>query len=393
MKRIPVALVVAALCPTGIASAQTTTDVGAIIARIERDVRPVADPRGDPISLEAYMQSLHVPGVSIAVVDSGRIAWTKTYGWADVEGKRHVTPETRFQAAAMSTPVASAAALKLVEQGNLSLDTDINLTLKSWKLPANELTANTPVTLRMLLTHTGGLNVVGFPGYVSSVAVPTVQQVLDGVPPANTAAVRVDMAPGTRWRYSGGGVTIAQLVMTDVTQESFAALVRRLVLDPAGMTSSGYEQPLPEALAPSAAVAYDGNGAAVSGRWHTYPELMDSGMWTTASDLARYIIEVQRAYAGQSKMISQATARAMLTPGPGPWPGWGLGVEMAGAGDSLRFTHPGSNAGYRGQFVGWVTGGRGIVVLTNGANGGEIVRAIILSIAREYDWAGLRPRR
>jgi CubicO group peptidase (beta-lactamase class C family) len=388
------ALAIAAICcPDAAVFAQTSADVEALLARIERDVRPAADPRGSPISLEAYMQRLHVQGVSIAVVDSGRIAWTKTYGWADVDGKRRVTPDTRFQAAAMSTPVASTAALRLVEQGRLSLDKDINLALKSWRLPANELTAKTPVTLRMLLTHMGGFTLTGFPGYASGAAIPTVPQILEGVPPANTTAVRVGLEPGTKWRYSGGGVTIAQLLMTDVTGESFATLVRRLVLDPAGMKSSGYEQPLPDSLASLAAVGYDDNGVALNGRWRTYPVLMDSGMWTTASDLARYIIEMQRAYAGHSQMITQATAQAMLTPGPGPSPGWGLGIEMSGAGNSLRFGHAGANAGYRGHFVGWVTGGRGIVVLTNGNNGAQVANAIILSIAREYDWPGLGSRR
>jgi CubicO group peptidase (beta-lactamase class C family) len=217
--------------------------------------------------------------------------------------------------------------------------------------------------------------------------VPTVPQILDGTPPANTAAVRVDVAPGTIWRYSGGGMTIAQLLMTDVTGEPFPELVRRLVFVPAGMTLSTYEQPLPANLAGVAASGYTMNGVEIAGKSHTYPEMMAAGLWTTASDLGRYIIEVQRAYDGKSRMLSQSTARAMLTSGLG---NYGLGLSMTGAGDSLRFGHGGSNAGFKGQFMGYVSGGRGIVVLTNGDAGSRLASEITSAIGREYNWPGLR---
>lgn len=383
-------LSLAALLLAGTAHAQTSADAAARIARIERDIRPAPVYAGNATTIDARMRALNVPGVSIAVVDSGRIVWTKTYGLADVAANRAVTPETRFQAASMSKPVGSTVALRLVEQGKLSLDTDINGALRTWKLPSNDFTTKTPVTLRMLLTHTAGLTVHGFPGYASTAALPTVPQILDGQSPANTAAVRIDTTPGTIWRYSGGGTTVAQLLMTDVTGESFPSLARALVLAPAGMTSSGYEQPLPESSAAFAAVAYNGRGVASYGRWHTYPEMMAAGLWTTASDLGRYIIELQRAHAGKSAMLSQSTARAMMTPGLG---GWGLGVQMSGAGDSLRFMHGGANAGFRGQFIGYVHSGRGVVVLTNGDAGGALANEIIGAIGREYNWPGLRTLR
>ncbi len=182
-------------------------------------------------------------------------------------------------------------------------------------------------------------------------------------------------------------MTVAQLLMADATNEAFPALVRRLVLAPAGMTSSGYEQPLPDSVAAFGATAHNGDGSAIPGRWHTYPEMMAAGLWTTASDLARYILEVQRAYAGTSRVLSQTMARAMLTPGLG---NWGLGVQLMGTDDSLRFTHGGANAGFRGQFIGYVAGGRGVVVLTNGDAGGGLANEIIGAIGREYNWPGLR---
>lgn len=389
-RTIRAATVAVALTPAfsgSLARAQSPGGVAERIARIERDIRPAPVVRGNATTIEARMRTLRVPAVSVAVVDSGKIVWAKAYGVADVAADRRATPTTRFQAASMSKPVASMAALRLVQDGKLSLDADVNSVLRSWKVPASELTAKTPVTLRMLLTHTAGLTVHGFPGYRAGAAVPSVQQILDGVPPGNTAAVRVDVAPGTLWRYSGGGMTVAQLLMSDVTAEPFPSLVRRLVLNPIGMTSSGYEQPLPDSVAQYGATAYNGAGTAIAGRWHSYPEMMAAGLWTTASDLARYIIEVQRAYNGNSRVLNQSMTRAMLTPGLG---GWGLGPEISGAGDSLRFSHGGANAGYRGQFVGYVNGGRGVVVLTNGDAGGAIVSEIIDAVGREFDWPGLR---
>lgn len=385
-KALCVAAILAVLAPhTG--AAQDAGAHASRIARIEADVRPSPMVRGNRTTIDARMRELRVPAVSIAVVDSGRIVWAKAYGVADASTGRAATPATRFQSASMSKPVAAMAALRLVEEGTLALDADINSMLRTWKLPPSEFTATTPVTLRMLLTHTAGLTVHGFPGYAAGAAVPSTVQVLDGVQPANTAAVRVNVAPGSIWRYSGGGMTLAQLLMTDVTAESFPALVRRVMLAPAGMSSSGYEQPQPDSIAAVAAVGYKTSGTAVSGNQHTYPEMMAAGLWTTASDLARWVIEVQRANAGTSRVLSRSMTQAMLTPGLG---GWGIGVQVSGDGDSLRFAHGGANAGFRGEFVGYVTGGRGVVVLTNSDAGNALVREVIGAVGREYGWAGLR---
>ena len=192
-----------------------------------------------------------VPGASVAVFRDFQIEWARGFGVAHAETRQPVDALTLFQAASISKPVAALAVLRLVQQGRLDLDRDVNEYLSSWKLPANELTRATPVTLRHILSHSGGLGVSGFPGYASGVPVPTVPQLLDGLPPANTEAVRVTVAPGTKFAYSGGGTTILQLVVTDVLKVPFPEAMRRLVLEPVGMRFSTYEQPLPERLPPS----------------------------------------------------------------------------------------------------------------------------------------------
>lgn len=368
-------------------------DVNARITRIEQGILPTTRVEGrsyTPVSIEARMRAIGVPAVSVAVVNGGRIEWAKAYGYADVESKRPATTATLFQAASISKPVAAMGALRLVEQGRLSLDEDVNLKLRTWKLPSNDLTTKQPVTLRLIMNHAAGTTVHGFPGYAPGVPVPTVPQLLDGSKPANTAAVRVDLQPGTRWRYSGGGTTIMQLLMTDVTGEPFPSLMKRLVLDPAGMTASTYEQPLPASRAAEAATAYRSASRPVSGRYHTYPEMAAAGLWTTPTDLARLAIEVQRSLAGTSnKVLSREMAVAMLKRGVG---GHGLGPSVDFEGDSLRFGHGGANEGFRATWTAFATRGQGAVVMTNSDDGAAIAGEILQAIAREYNWPGSAPR-
>src|SRR6185436_9257568 len=153
------------------------------------------------------------------------------YGVCAADQSTLVDPTTLFQAGSISKPVAAVAALRLVDAGRIDLDADVNDYLVSWKVPANE-GWQPRVTLRHLLSHTGGLTVHGFPGYARGQAVPTLVQVLDGAKPANTAAVRDNAVPGTQSRYSGGGTTIVQQMLIDVMGKPFPALMRELVLDP-----------------------------------------------------------------------------------------------------------------------------------------------------------------
>jgi CubicO group peptidase (beta-lactamase class C family) len=181
-----------------------------------------------------------------------------------------------------------------------------------------------------------------------------------------------------------------QLLMTDVTGEPFPSLMRRLVLDPAGMTSSTYEQPLPASRAAQAATGYRSATTAVTGRYHTYPEMAAAGLWTTPTDLARLVIEIQQSLAGASnKILSRETTAAMLARGVGSH---GLGPGLDGAGDSLRFGHGGANEGFRATFTGFATRGQGAVVMTNSDGGSAVAAEIIQSIAREYDWPGFTQR-
>jgi len=339
-------------------------------------------------TLSERMASMHVNGVSIAVIHNGQIEWARGYGVSAIGGPQ-VTPETLFQAGSISKPVAALAALRMVQQGKLSLDADVNSMLKSWKLPDAPVAAGKPVTLRELLTHTGGTTVHGFPGYATDAPVPTLVQVLNGEKPANTPPIRIETQPGTKWNYSGGGFTIMQQILVDQSGEPFPKLLEESVLKPIGMTQSTYQQPLPADRKALAATPYDVEGKPIPGGAHTYPEMAAAGLWTTPSDIARYAIEVQTSLAGKSNhVLTQEMTKQMLTPGLG---GWGLGVQIGGAPTNPYFSHGGVNQGFESLFVAYEQSGEGAIVMTNAQGGSAIAEEIMHSIAAEYNWPDERP--
>ena len=344
---------------------------------------------GEPPKLQplaARMAELKVPGVSVAVIHEGRVEWARGFGLTQTGGPP-VTEKTLFQAASISKPVFALAVLHQVDAGKLDLDKNVNDYLKSWKLPDNDFTRQKPVTLREVLTHSAGLTVHGFPGYAADTKPPDVKQILDGTPPANTGAIRVDTVPGTRWNYSGGGYVLTQLLLADVTGVPLPKLMRDTVLTPLGMTLSTYEQPLPAARLNEVAMPHDGDGQALREGPHVYPEMAPAGLWTTPTDLARYALGVRSALDGKSKVISAKTARAMLTPVIGQQ---GLGPQLGGSPARRFFSHGGANAGYRCMLVAYEDG-EGAVVMTNSDAGDEIANDLIRTIAHVYQWPDFAP--
>ena len=364
------------------------------MARVLSGLRGPVEIAGQPPttwSLATRMEHYKAPGVSVAVISGGQVVWARGFGVKEAGGTDSVTPETLFQAASISKPVAASGMLRLVAEGKLALDTNVNRYLTSWQVPDNQFTATEKVTLRRLASHSAGLTVHGFPGYAEGVPVPSTVQILDGEKPANTRSVRVDTFPGAIWRYAGGGTTVEQLIMTDVTGEPFPSLMQRLVLGPAGMTQSTYEQPLPESRAAQAARAHRGKGEAIAGRWHTYPEMAAAGLWTTPTDLLRWSLAVTAAWSGRdTSLLPQAIARDMLTVQKGTF---GLGPTVSGTGNGFRFGHGGSNEGFRSQVWYYPEAGVGAAVMVNSDNGSELIEEILNAIAAEYGWSDYGPKK
>jgi CubicO group peptidase (beta-lactamase class C family) len=362
------------------------------IEHIQNDLLPSVTIQGNAPSgmkLEDRMRYYHVPGVSIAFFDHGKIIWTRGYGVADVQTGRPVTPETLFQAGSISKPIAALGALRLVEQGKLKLDANVNDELRSWKLPENEFTVEQKVTLRRILSHSAGTTVHGYSGYNPGDPLPTTVQILDGAKPANSPAVRVDTIPGARYRYSGGGMIIMQLMMIDATGKDFPGLMHDLVLGPLGMSHSTYEQPLARERQPTAAPGYTWNGESIPGGSHIIPEMAAGGLWSTPTDLALAAIELQNQYAGKShKVLSQSMAREMLTRQKD---NWGLGFEISKPEMTPRFDHFGVNAGFVSVLQAYRDAGSGIVIMTNGQDGEKLITEILRAVAHEYSWPDFKP--
>jgi CubicO group peptidase (beta-lactamase class C family) len=363
------------------------------IQLIENDLRPIQQIQGRPIERHTLAQLMtihHTPSISIAVVDHGRIVWARAYGLADVAANTPATTRTIFQAGSISKPVAASAAMQFVQEGRLDLDAPVNSALKSWRIPDSPLEEGHPVTLRQILSHTAGLSMQGGPGYAADVPIPTLIEALEGRPPATTPPVIVEQTPGKAWKYSGGGYLIAQLLMIDTDGRSFPELMHRRVLSRLGMVASTYAQPLPQNRRTEAASGYSSDGQQVAGRFHTYPEMAPGGLWTTASDLARWTIALERAYNGEpSPLMSQAMARDMLTPGLG---GWGLGIGVARVGDETMFYHSGDTVGFKASLLSWPKGERAVIAMGNSDDASAVIDPLTQAVARVYGWKGWEPQ-
>ena len=298
-----------------------------------------------------------------------------------------MTTETLFQAASVGKSVTAAAALRLVEQRRLGLHDDVNQKLTSWKIPTNQYTADTPVTLRMLLSHTAGVTGTGGYGYAANEACPTLRQVLDGKAPSRLEPIRVDAAPGSRYRYSSGGYTILQQIISDVAGKPFNAALNELVLDPLRMRQSTFEQPPGPELRPLIASEHDFDGTPLPNGPLCYPQAAAGGLWSTPSDLATFAIALMNAKRGEpNAMLSSAMGSKMMQP---VMLGVGLGVQVRSEGKTLHFFHAGGSVGSCCMLVAYPETGKGAVVMTNSASGDTLCLEILGSIFHEYEWGRL----
>lgn len=341
-----------------------------------------------PYNLLDRMAHFKVKGLSIAVVQNHRVIWAKAYGWADEQEKRPVTTATLFKPGSISKSLNAVGILKLAQNSQLDIYRDINEYLRSWKFPYDSLSKGKKISLANLLSHTGGLSVYGgFPGYDKKSKIPTIPEVLNGAAPANTIPVRSLFEPGVQFQYSGGGTVITQLVITDLTHQSYETFMYDSVLKPLGMIHSFYSAAPPvKGKLNKMATGYTKEGTEVKATFRVYPEQAPLGLWTTPTELCNYLIETQLAYTGRSsKVLNQEMARLHLTPYIDQFsaPGTFI-VERNG---EKYFFHDAANEGFRGLFYGSVEGGNGIAVFVN-SDDGEIILELLNSVASVYNWKG-----
>lgn len=368
----------------------TTND---LIKKVETGLTTRVHIAGDSTwSIEERMEHYGIPGVSIAVIHNGEIAWAKGYGVMDKESKAPVTEQTLFEVSNIGMPLTAYGALRLVEQNKVSLNEDINRYLKSWKLPDSEFTKEKKATIKNLLSHTAGINVHSFKGYSTDVSVPTLIEVLNGTPPANSSPVMVDKVLDESFWISAGGYTIIQQMMMDVEDKKFPEIMNELVLQPFGMSNSSFNQPLTSAQLKMAATGYLQDGSRVKGKRHIYPELASNGLWTNAEDLAKFVINIQQTLKDNSnKGLSKDLTELMLTPlVENRWGLNGLGFSISYKKDEIYFRKNGWGTGFYSEMMAHRDNDHGVVVLTNSPKP-DLVYELVRSVALAYEWDNYFP--
>jgi CubicO group peptidase (beta-lactamase class C family) len=338
-------------------------------------------------SVADKLKEMKIPGLSVAVVKGFAVHWAKGYGVRDSRTGEPVTEETLFQVASITKTISAIVTLRLVQDGILDLDRNVNDYLKSWKVPENEWTKIEKVTLRRILSHTAGLTVSGFRGYAEGEPVPTIIQVLDGVPPANNGPVRVERVPGSGFKYSGGGYTILQVLLEDVTGRPLPELAAEHVFKPAGMTRSAICLCSAPSLESQAALGHSKDGAPFKGYTFLQGGSGCCELWTTPSDLARLVIALQKSLRGDAgALLSQSTARKMMD--ADTQSGAGLGIFIRRFGDAAYFNHDGGNVGFVSRFLGHPDKGYGLAIVINTDSQGTMIRDLTGAVGSVYDWEG-----
>lgn len=371
-------------------SSQTAQSARQRIQAVQSHLSRYVSIRGNPnayMSLDSQMKAFRVPAVSVATIRNGVIDWAQAYGVSALDGTP-VSAETLFGAASISKPVTALGVLKLVEEGKIDLDANANQYLKRWKIPDNQFTEKKKVTVRDLLNHTSGIGTHNGDIYDPNSPIPTLLQLLDGEKPARSPSVRVEAVPGTEFAYSNGGYLVLELLIEDVSREPFARYMKRTVLDPIGMTDSTFDAPLPLKWQGRAATAYGDDGKwAVPPSKFVEPNLAAGGLWTTPTDLAKLLLEVQREYDGKSdKVLHPQTIRMMVSPNKeiASVRRYGLGFEVGGRPENPYIRHEGS--GYFQDDMVEYLHGDGIVVMTSGGGGGQLADEVIRSAGTIYDF-------
>lgn len=371
-------------------------EIEARINIVENNLSPVVTIAGSErqvFNILQRMTALDVPGCSIAVIENGKVSWSKGYGYTKSFLGNPIITTTLFQAGSISKIITALGALMLVEQGKLDLDKPVNYYLNKWRskgkidwvIPENEFTKETPVILRMLLSHRAGLTVSGFPGYEEGQLLPTTIQILKGEFPAKTPPVVVDINPGTKTRYSGGGTMVVQLLIEQIAAEegkTFAKWMKENVLDRLGMEYSTFQNS-PDEYA--RVCGHRGDGSIVPGGAISYAESAAAGLWTTASDLAKAAIAIQNSFKAKSpSLLSHRMTLEMLRQQYHDGE-YGLGPSISDTNNVLAFEHVGSGDGFAAHWYSLAREGNGVVVMTNSYSGRSLIPEIMMAVQREYN--------
>jgi len=356
------------------------------------------------VQIPRVMRESRVPGTSIALIQSGKLVWTRGYGFANIETREVVTAETLFQGSSISKTVTAWGVMKLVEEGKLNLDSPAETYLRRWHLPPSSFDSN-KVTIRRLLSHTSGLAPVDYLGYPPDQPIPSLEESLTNGPPAlvgrmkdfpgtrDSGAVRLVTTPGQAFRYSDGNYLLLQLIIEEVTGEPFAVYMQREVLSPLGMTNSSFAR-TPELISRTA-VPYDVYEKPLPD--YAFTELAPAGLYTTTSDLTRLLISGLRGANGElvgDSIISSDSIHLMISPAVsisgfhgwlnGSAYGFGYYIDPQPDGENL-LSQSGGDLGWSCDFAVFPSTGDAIIIMDNSSVGQEVFARALTSWT---DWLG-----
>lgn len=357
------------------------------IDNVENSLSPLVSIEGESLwNLQERMRQYKTPGLSITVIKDYKIDWTKSYGQISNDYKNEVTNETVFQAGSISKFVNALAIMKLCEQNNIELDSDINSHLTSWKFPYKN--SSDKITLRQILSHTGGLSMSGFSGYKKAENLPTTIEILEGNGPANSEKVISIIPANQEFKYSGGGTTISQLILTDNANVTYENFISNYIFTPLKIENSFYSIQ-EEKYTKNISSGHTRKGKPLKNNYNFYPESAAAGLWTTTSDLANILIDFQLSLNdNEGKILSKESAVEMIKPVLNN-SNSGLGVFLEKQGENIYLQHSAATRGFRGKFFISAKGGNGVVILTNGTSI-KILEEIIRSVAITYNWDGFK---
>lgn len=341
-------------------------------------------------SVEDLMLQYKVPGLRIVFVNKGKLSWSKNYGYANLKDSIKIDDKTVFTGASLGKPITTMAALKLVEQGVLNLDEDVNNKLIGWKVPTNEFTKKEKVTLRRLIGHTSGFNRYYGANYMPYEALPTIEQTLRGEKPSKHPAVKLVSVPGEKYRYSNPGYLILEKLMEDVTDKKFENIIDELVFAPSEMKNSSFEQPIPKQLMATKATGYSENLQPHPYNIITFKSA--GGIWTTPDDLARFTYTLlDDHHKGTKKLLSQEMTKQVFNRGGSLQK---LGFTLSNWNrntDDIAFKHTGQNYGFTSVIFGSIKKEQAMIIMANGVNTQDLFNHIQSAVAEEYKWDYSKP--
>lgn len=319
--------------------------------------------------IAALFKKYHIPGASFAVVSDGKIIWTKTYGYADIANKRPVNSDTLFQACSITKTLTSTEVMKVLAAYHISLDAPVNDYLKRWQIPSNSFTKQHPVTIRTLLNHTAAIsNPYPNGGYSYKDILPTLTQLFLGEPPATNPPLTVTAVPGSKYNYCNGCYSILQMFLEDVTSESYPKLMHTQILQPANMYNSFFDNQLFIKSPDKVALPYDPLRQRFPKAPSASPIYATGLLWTTPTDLAKFIISIQQSLNNSHGVLERSQAKALVTPSSTPTRGLGFFISDKNGDEHPNgkyFMHTGNNIGYLTLLIGSLDGKYGAVIMIN----------------------------